>query len=83
MTPLESELFQLAALVRDWIKSGARTDQILERLAAPESAGRALLDRAQARRDAGEAYLQRDPHMLLIKVEDSVASPKKRKARRG
>lgn len=51
------EIFDLAALIAGWVKRGLKTEEILARLRDPDNVGRTLLDRAVARREAGEAYL--------------------------
>lgn len=51
------EIFDLASLIAGWVRKGLKADEILERLQNPDDVGRTLLERAVARRGAGEAYL--------------------------
>lgn len=51
------ELFDLASLIAGWVRKGLKAEEILARLHDPDDVGRTLLDRAIARRGAGEAYL--------------------------
>lgn len=51
------ELFDLASLIAGWVKRGLKAEEIIARLQDPDDVGRTLLDRAIARRGAGEAYL--------------------------
>ena len=54
---IAEEILDLASLIARWIKKGLKTEEILARLQDSDSVGRTLLERAVARREAGEAYL--------------------------
>jgi len=52
-----SELSELVSLISTWVKQGLRTEDILERINNPDGVAQYLLERAVARREAGDAYL--------------------------
>lgn len=71
MKPIEQELVGLVMWVREMIARGLKTEEIQAHLVDPAGTGHDLIERAVARRKAGEAFLAKpDAGAMLVQVEE-------------
>ena len=84
--PMQHEMLGLAKLIAGWIAAGAKLEEIQERLAGANQVAADLLEGAIKRREAGEAYLKRNPAVghggsVMVKAEPAPAKDQSRNAK--